>query len=140
MSITNITFGTGIAVGAGINIGTQGGVTLPITITYSQIINQGDGPLTGTGFLGNYCIVQLTADQITAINTALGISGWSYALCYATWSADSINTTPNDSDLVLAYTGEPGDYFLYGTQTGWPAEQLGPWNLPVVISGVGGGG
>lgn len=134
-----VQIGPGIAIGSGVSI-TLSIVELPITVTYSQIVDPGDGTLTGTGFTGTYCDVLLTADQITAINNAAGGSGWNYLLCYATWSAGSVNTTPNDADLVFSVTGTPGVYELYGTLSGWPNPQSGPWNMPVTVVGVGGGG
>lgn len=128
----SFTIGQGISLGSGISIGTIGG--FPFTITYSQIVDPGDGTLTGNGFTGTYCIVELTLDQIATLDEAAGGSGWTFVLCNGTWSPGSVNTVPNDSDLVLSNTGTPGQYQLYGTLTGWPSPQTGPWNLPVTVT------
>jgi len=99
---------------------------------YANQINGVDsgGTYDSNGFVSDYAFLTISQGFDTWLNANVGVGN--YGAFYATWGPGSTDSTPDNSNVVIAYLGSQ-EIILYPTPTGWTEQLYGTWNMPVSL-------
>ena len=134
MTATNISFGPGITVGAGVSAGGAN----PLALPYSQLVGTDGGTITGSGWInsdaGYWTLTPAQAAYFGAIATTYG--GSIQHIWNATWAVGSTYTNTPVAVYYPAFNN-PDEIVVYILNPNNTSNSLvGTWNLPVLLQPV----